>query len=497
MVLNGLEMASGSIRINRAELQTRVLDVIGIDPAEAEERFGFLLRALRFGAPPHGGIAPGIDRIAMQLGDTDNLREVVAFPKLGGGATRSPARPRRSPPSSWPSWGSRSCARRPVGSGRAHLRRSRGDDAGLRRGLDRDAALPARAFRQRLGAALGRSRGATRPERRARSGGRGAGSRGRRRRLHGRRFRGRQHRHPRPRCARPRAIVTTPLEHPAVSGAVESLERHGCEIATLPVDADGHVPVSAFDEAVQPGDLVCSLIWASNLTGVIQPVAQAAAICAERGVPLHLDAVQACPALEVDIGSLPGTVTAAVAGHKLGGPKGAGLLCGRGLATLQPVFFGGGQERALRPGTESVAQAAGLAAALAAARADRGRYDRYRAVRDEYEAAVAARMTGVSFVGARAERTPGHSLALLEGLHGHALVALLDEQGIAAAAGPACASAESSASPALTAMGVTPEGAMGALRLSFGMLSGAGHGLAAADAVASCAAQLRRASAVV
>ena len=68
MVLNGLEMASGSIRINRADLQTRVLDVIGIAPAEAEERFGFLLRALRFGAPPHGGIAPGIDRIAMQLG---------------------------------------------------------------------------------------------------------------------------------------------------------------------------------------------------------------------------------------------------------------------------------------------------------------------------------------------------------------------------------------------------------------------------------------------
>jgi aspartyl-tRNA synthetase len=86
LVLNGLEMASGSIRINRAELQTRVLDVIGIAPDEAEERFGFLLRALRFGAPPHGGIAPGIDRIAMQLGATDNLREVVNFPKLGGGA---------------------------------------------------------------------------------------------------------------------------------------------------------------------------------------------------------------------------------------------------------------------------------------------------------------------------------------------------------------------------------------------------------------------------
>jgi cysteine desulfurase len=294
----------------------------------------------------------------------------------------------------------------------------------------------------------------------------------------------------------PGRIVTTPLEHPAVSGAVEALERQGCEVVTLAVDSDGRVPIPALDEAVRPGDLVCSLIWASNLTGVIQPVAEAAAICAERGVPLHLDAVQACPALEVDIGSLPGAVTAAVAGHKLGGPKGAGLLCGRGLATLEPVLFGGGQERALRPGTESVSQAAGLAAALAAARGDRGRYARYRAVRDGYEAALTTRMAGVTIVGVRAERTPGHSLALIEGIHGHALVALLDEQGVAAAAGPACASAESSASPALTAMGVSPEQARGALRLSFGALSDAGHALLAADVVAGCSALLRRASAV-
>ena len=285
----------------------------------------------------------------------------------------------------------------------------------------------------------------------------------------------------------PGRIVTTPLEHPAVSGAVEELERQGCEVVTLPVDADGRVPVSAFEAAVQPGDLLCSLIWASNLTGVIQPVAEAAAICAERGVPLHLDAVQACPALEVDIGSLPGEITAAVAGHKLGGPKGAGLLCGRGLATLQPVLFGGGQERALRPGTESVAQAAGLAAALAAARADHGRYRRYRAVRDAYEAALVADVPGVTIVGERAERTPGHSLALIEGLNGHALVSLLDEQGVAAAAGPACASAESSASPALTAMGVTTDQARGALRLSFGALSEDGHGVLAAGAVVRCA----------
>jgi cysteine desulfurase len=295
----------------------------------------------------------------------------------------------------------------------------------------------------------------------------------------------------------PGRIVTTPLEHPAVSGAVDALERNGCEVVIVPVDADGRVPVDALADAVRPGDLVCSLIWASNLTGVIQPVAEAAEICAGRGVPLHLDAVQACPALEVDVGSLPGAVTAAVAGHKLGGPKGAGLLCGRGLATLAPVLFGGGQERALRPGTESVAQAAGLAAALTAARSDHGRRDRYRAVRNSYEGALATAVQGADFVGEAAERTPGHSLALIDGVQGHALVALLDEQGVAAAAGPACASAEASASPALTAMGIEPARALGALRLSFGALSGAGDGVAAAEAVARCCAHLRRAGAAV
>jgi cysteine desulfurase len=295
----------------------------------------------------------------------------------------------------------------------------------------------------------------------------------------------------------PGRIVTTPLEHPAVSGAVDALERHGCEVVTLPVDPDGRVPVEAFDDAVQPGDLVCSLIWASNLTGVIQPVAEVAAICAERGVPLHLDAVQACPALEFDIGSLPGVVTAAVSAHKLGGPKGAGLLCGRGLSTLRPVLFGGGQERALRPGTESVAQAAGLAAALALARGDRGRYGRYRAVRDGYEAQLTGSVAAVTIVGERGERTPGHSLVLIDGVHGHALVALLDGEGVAAAAGPACASADGSANSALTAMGISPAGALGALRLSFGALSEDGHGIGAAEAVARCARQLRRASAAV
>jgi aspartyl-tRNA synthetase len=84
-VINGQEMASGSIRIHRPDLQQRVFDVVGFKAEEAESRFGFLLRALRYGAPPHGGIAPGLDRTVMQLARNENIRDVIPFPKIAGG----------------------------------------------------------------------------------------------------------------------------------------------------------------------------------------------------------------------------------------------------------------------------------------------------------------------------------------------------------------------------------------------------------------------------
>jgi len=86
LVINGYEIGGGTLRIHDSELQERVLGILGIDHSDAQEKFGFLLEALKYGAPPHGGIALGLDRLIMLLAGARSIRDVIAFPKTSSGA---------------------------------------------------------------------------------------------------------------------------------------------------------------------------------------------------------------------------------------------------------------------------------------------------------------------------------------------------------------------------------------------------------------------------
>jgi aspartyl-tRNA synthetase len=101
LVLNGNEIASGSIRIHRPEDQQRVFDLVGIKREDAERKFGWFLRALEYGAPPHGGIALGLDRIVMIMRGAESLRDVIAFPKTASGSCLLTGSPSPADPKQW------------------------------------------------------------------------------------------------------------------------------------------------------------------------------------------------------------------------------------------------------------------------------------------------------------------------------------------------------------------------------------------------------------
>ena len=262
----------------------------------------------------------------------------------------------------------------------------------------------------------------------------------------------------------PGRMVVSAIEHPAVRRTAEVLARRGWEIAVAPVLPNGRLDLIELWDLVQTGDALVCVMGASNVTGVVQPIADIAAICAEHAVPLHVDHIQTAAGAELDLSDLPGRLTIALAAHKLGGPRGVGAVIGSGVQSLDPIVFGGGQEGGLRSGTEDVAGAVALAAALRIRQGAEAPAERSQraALRDDLEARL-----GLPVVGAEVERLPGHAL-LLTGYRGDTVVRLFDERGIAISAGSACASGETLPDATLTAMDINDDAARSAIRITLG-----------------------------
>ncbi len=280
-------------------------------------------------------------------------------------------------------------------------------------------------------------------------------------------------------CGRPLGrLVVSAIEHPAVREPARELERQGFEVAWVPAGGDGVVDVAAFAGAVRPGDRVAAVMWANNVTGVLQPVEELAATARGHGVPFHCDAVQAAASLPLSF-ARSGADSIAVSAHKLHGPKGVGCLVAREPARLRPLVLGGGQERGHRSGTENIPGCVGFAAALAAARTTA---DHRLAMRRRLEAALPG---GVEVVCAGSERLPGHCLLLVRGMRAELLVLGLDREGYAVAAGSACSAGDAEPSHVLVAQGMTAADARSVIRVSLG----AGTSAAEVDGFAAALAR--------
>jgi cysteine desulfurase len=267
-----------------------------------------------------------------------------------------------------------------------------------------------------------------------------------------------------------RHLITCATEHHAVLHPMEWLgNREGYCVDVLPVESNGRLDPSRLRKAITNETTLVSVMTANNETGVRHPIEELGAICRERGVLFHSDAIQSFGKDEFP--SLPGSNFDAVslAAHKFYGPKGVGALWVRSGVSLDRLTHGGSHEGDRRPGTENVAGIAGIARAaeLAAANAA-NEATRLLPLREKLWAATQA-----AFPGAVRNGTPDDCLAntlnvSFPGFDGEALLISLDLAGIAASSGSACMVGSIQPSHVLLAMGVPAETAQATVRFSLG-----------------------------
>lgn len=241
--------------------------------------------------------------------------------------------------------------------------------------------------------------------------------------------------------------------------------------SVIGVQPDGVIDLAALDAALaQGGPALVALQGANNETGVIQPVAEAAALVHAAGGLLVCDAVQLAGRMPCTINAL-GADVLIVSAHKFGGPKGTGALVFASdcLQLASPLLRGGGQERGLRAGTENIAAIAGFGAAAAEAAAGlSGEAERLAGLRAVIEADIDRAVPGACFLCHNALRLPNTVAFSVPGVSAETLLIALDLAGVAVSSGSACSSGKVATSHVLTAMGVAPELARGAVRVSLG-----------------------------
>jgi len=264
-------------------------------------------------------------------------------------------------------------------------------------------------------------------------------------------------------------VIVSSIEHPAVLESAEFLGRLGYDVTILDVDHDGMVQPAALAASLRDDTTLVSIQYANNEVGTIQQVETLARLAADKGVPFHTDAVQAAGWLDLDVDRL-GVQAMSVSGHKLGAPKGIGVLYVRRGTRWEPLIHGGGQESGRRSGTENVAAAVGMATALALTG---GSNDETVARRDAFIDRVLADVPGAELTGHRNHRLPGSASFVFPGTNGETILLELEARGIVCSSGSACAAGSDEPSHVLTAMGYAGPVAQTAVRFTFGRTTSA------------------------
>lgn len=261
-------------------------------------------------------------------------------------------------------------------------------------------------------------------------------------------------------------IITTKIEHHAILHTGEYLEKHGCEVTYLSVDEFGKISLDELEKSIRPETILISVMFANNEIGTIQPIAEIGKLAHEKGILFHTDAVQAVGHVAIDVNEMNIDLLS-MSGHKLGAPKGIGAIYIRKGVPIQPLIFGGAQEKKKRAGTENIPGIVGLGKAVELAVGEmETETKRLHHLRDKLINGILEKVPYSRLNGHPTDRLPGNCNISFGYIEGESMLLLLDALGIAASSGSACTSGSLDPSHVLMAIGLPHEIAHGSLRLT-------------------------------
>lgn len=271
-------------------------------------------------------------------------------------------------------------------------------------------------------------------------------------------------------------LVTTKIEHHAVLYTFENLEKEGFKVTYLPVDKYGLVSPDSVLKSLTPYTTLISIMYANNEIGTIEPIEEISKTIkffrskSSINTPLffHTDACQAAGYLDLDVQKL-GVDLLTLNGSKIYGPKGIGVLYVKSGVRINPIIYGGGQEKGLRPGTENVANIIGFAKALELVTKNKAKeVKRLTFLRNYLIKGLTSKIPNIILNGHSQKRLPNNVNISVIGVEGESLILQLGKYGIAASTGSACTSGSLEPSHVLLALGLPYEACHGSLRLTLG-----------------------------
>lgn len=260
-------------------------------------------------------------------------------------------------------------------------------------------------------------------------------------------------------------IISSKIEHPAILNSLNKIEKWGGEASLVSVDEEGFVDLKEIENSIKDSTRLISIMFANNEIGTIEPLAEIAKIAKEKNILFHTDAVQAVGNIKFKIKDI-GVDMLSLSGHKLGAPKGVGVLYLREGIDLDNFLDGGEQERGRRASTENLASIVGLARAMEDAYNNMEDHSSYTRDLRDYTIEKLLNIDGIVLNGPREKRLPGNINITLKNTKPQTMVQYLDMFDICVSSGSACAAGSINPSHVLRAIGRSEEDSLSMLRLS-------------------------------